>query len=94
MSSTCHGNTSGSLELDAAMVPQADQQGILTRLNAAQIDREGVLLAAVQTAAVKPDLNLRDWEIGPDEQVCAALPGAVWTLEPPICWSRIAECAI
>src|SRR5687767_6292081 len=91
MSAGRDGDASGSLVLDSAVIPEADQQSVLTRLDAAQVDRDSVLLAAIKAPAVKPDLHLCDREVGPDKDVGAALPDASWALQPPVCWSRIAE---
>ena len=82
---------SRALELDAALVPDADEQGVVAGLDAAQVEGGGVLVASVESAAVEPDLGLRDREVGPNEERGAATQRPVWQLHTPGRRGRVGE---
>src|SRR5688500_4661565 len=88
------GYPAGALVLRASVVEHPREERIVAGLDGGQIQGDRVVRAAVQQAAVEPQLDARDGELGGDEDGGGAAPGAVGGLEGPAGRGGILEGAV
>src|SRR5437762_716788 len=84
-----HGDATGAFKLDSALVPDPDEQRVIARLDAAQVERQCVRVADVKAPTIEPDFDPTDREVGVNREPGAAPPGAFRHVESPAGWGGI-----